>query len=181
MKGMATTTLMSFADFERLDGGPEHLELLKGELVRMPPPIRPHMEICRRLFRLLDAFVERRRAEGVPGLGTVFFEMGYRMAGDVPSWLQPDISLSHPAQSGDKYFEGGPLIAFEVVSDHDKAPDLDGKVTEFLLNGSQEVWLIYPGTRHAVVFSPAGATRTESAAIRTDLLPGLDIPLDSIL
>jgi len=179
MKWMATTTLMSFADFERLDGGSEHLELLKGELVRMPPPIRPHMETCRRLFRVLDTFVERLRAEGVPALGTVFFEMGYRMAGDVPSWLRPDISLSHPAQSGEQYFEGAPLIAFEVVSEHDKAKDLHAKVSEYLANGSQEVWLIYPDAREAVVFTP-GAAKV-AAAIRTDLLPGLEIPLDSIL
>jgi Uma2 family endonuclease len=178
---MATTTLMSFAEFERLDGGPDHLELLKGELVRMPPPIRPHMEICRRLFRVLDNFVEGRRAQAASGLGTVYFEMSYRMAGEAPSWLRPDISLSHPAQSGDRYFEGSPLIAFEVVSDHDKAKDLNTKVSEYLRNGSAEVWLIYPADRNALVFSRDGAIRTESAAIRTDLLPGLDIPFDSIL
>jgi Uma2 family endonuclease len=175
MKAMATTTLMSFAEFERLDGGPDHLELLKGELVRVPPPYADHMDICRRLFRLLDDFVER-----LSGMGTVYFEMGYRMAGEIPTWLRPDVSLTHPQQPRDRFCLGAPLIVFEVVSDYDKAPDLDAKVAEYLLNGSQEVWLIYPKTRHAVVFSP-GAIRAESTSIRTDLLPGLDIPLDSIL
>jgi Uma2 family endonuclease len=178
---MATTTLMSFAEFERLDGGPDHLELLKGELVRRPPPIRPRMEICRRLFRVLDNFVEGLRAQGASRLGTVYFEMGYRLAGEVPSWLRPDISLSHPAQSGDRYFEGSPLIAFEVVSDYDKAKDLNTKVSEYLRNGSEQVWLIYLADRNALVFARGGAIRTESTSIRTDLLPGLDIPLDSIL
>jgi Uma2 family endonuclease len=107
--------------------------------------------------------------------------MGYRLAGEVPSWLRPDISLSHPAQSGDRYFEGSPLIAFEVVSDYDKAKDLNTKVSEYLRNGSEQVWLIYLADRNALVFARGGAIRTESTSIRTDLLPGLDIPLDSIL
>lgn len=164
---------MSFADFERLDGGPEHLELLKGELVRRPPPYADQMEIVERLFELLKS--------GAHGIGKVHMEMGYLLPTEPPSWLRPDVSLTHPQQARDRFYLGAPLIAFEIVSEHDKAPDLDAKVTEYLLNGSHEVWLIYPGTRHAVVFGPAGATRTESAAIRTDLLPGLDIPLDSIL
>jgi Uma2 family endonuclease len=178
MEAMATTTLMSFAEFERLDGGPDDLELLKGELVRVPPASRSHMEICRRLFRLLDDFVERLRSEGARDVGTVFFEMGYRLGGGPPSWLKPDISVSHSAQSGDAYFEGAPLIAFEVVSRNDKAEDLNAKVAEYLANGAREVWLIYPKTRDALVFA-ADAVRTERS-IRTSLLPGLDIPLDQI-
>jgi Uma2 family endonuclease len=173
---MATTTLMSFAEFERLEGGPDHLELLKGELVRMPPPYADHMEVVERLFECLNAALVERQ-----DVGKVHVEMGYLLSTEHPSWLRPDVTLTHPGQPRDRFYLGAPLIAFEVVSDHDKAFDLDAKVSEFLLNGSQEVWLIYPRTRHAVVFGPAGATRTESAAIRTDLLPGLDIPLDRVL
>jgi len=33
-----TTTLISLAEFERLAEGPDQIELLKGELIRMPPP-----------------------------------------------------------------------------------------------------------------------------------------------
>jgi Uma2 family endonuclease len=180
MKAMGTTTLMSFAEFERLDGGADHLELLKGELLRVPPAIRSHMEICRRLFRLLDQFVESQRGNCETRMGTVYFEMGYRMAGEPASWLQPDVSLSHASQSGEPYFDGAPLIAFEVVSSNDRAQDMDTKVSEFLANGAREVWLIYPITRHARVFTPADAVRTEHS-IRTSLLPGLDIPLETIL
>jgi Uma2 family endonuclease len=172
---MATTTLMSFAEFERLDGGPDHLELLKGELVRMPPPYANHMEVVERLFEALKAALGKRQ-----NVGKVHIEMGYLLSTEQPSWLRPDVSLTHPEQPRDRFYLGAPLIAFEVVSDHDRAFDLDAKVAEYLLNGAQEVWLIYPKTRHAVVFSP-GAIRAESTSIRTELLPGLDIQLDSIL
>ena len=41
--GTTTTTLMSFAEFERIEQGADQIELLKGELIRVPPPQRPHM------------------------------------------------------------------------------------------------------------------------------------------
>ena len=100
MKGMATTTLMSFADFERLDGGPEHLELLKGELVRMPPPYADHMEIVECLFELLKS--------GAHGIGKVHMEMGYLLPDGAAELAPPDVSLTHPQQSRDRFYLGAP-------------------------------------------------------------------------
>ena len=71
--------------------------------------------------------------------------------------------------------------AFEVVSEYDNARDLETKVAEYIANGSQEVWVIHPAVRHALVYGPGDAIRKELHAIRTSLLPGLEIPLDSIL
>jgi Uma2 family endonuclease len=176
---MATTTLMSFAEFERLDFGAEQLELLKGELIRLPPPYARHMEIVGRLFRLLHEAVESLRRERE--FGKVQIEMGYLFHGEPRSWLRPDVSIDHPDQSGEPYFEGAPLIAFEVVSEYDNAKDLEAEVAEYLANGSQEVWVIHPKVRHALVYGPGDAIRKESRAIHSDLLPGLEIPLESIL
>jgi len=179
---MATTTLMSFADFERLDGGAGKIELLKGELIRMPPAQNDHMDVCERLFEYLKAAVEQLRQTQPEGrVGRVHMERGYRLAGDPPSWLQPDVSLTHPNQPIDRYYLGAPLIAFEVVSEFDTAPALDAKVSEYLANGSAEVWLIYPGKRRAWVYDGTGIARQETKSIHTALLPGVDIPLDGIL
>jgi Uma2 family endonuclease len=179
---MATTTLMSFAEFERLEEGPDHIELLKGELIRVPPPYLAHMQVCERLFELLKATVERLR-QNSPGLslGKVHIEMGYYFPGTPPSWLRPDVSLTHPEQPADRFYVGAPLIAFEVVSESDTAPQLDEKVSEFLANGSAEVWLIYPSQRHAWVYDGSGAARNQGRAIHTPLLTGIDIPLSDIL
>ena len=60
---------MSYGEFERLEEGADQMELLKGELIRMPPRKRAHMEICERLFEGLKSEVEHlRRAR--PGLKT---------------------------------------------------------------------------------------------------------------
>ena len=181
MGSMATTTLMSFAEFERLQESPDQIELLKGELVRMPPPQRTHMEIARRLFKLLDSAVERRRLDQPAiQLGTVYFEMGYLVTQEPASWLRPDVSLNHPDQQGDRYFIGAPLIAFEVVSESDTAPQLDEKVSEYLAHGAAEVWLLYTNRRHAWVYDGSASARHETRSIHTLLLPGIEIQFDQI-
>lgn len=43
-------------------------------------------------------------------------ETGYLLGRDPGSWLVPDVSVTGPDQPGDQYFEGGPMIAFEIVS-----------------------------------------------------------------
>jgi Uma2 family endonuclease len=179
---VATTTLMSFAEFERLDGGADQMELLNGELIRVPPAFRSHMEICRRLFLLLNHWVEQyRQTERTRRIGTVFFEMGYLLSTEPASWLQPDVSLTHPNQEGERYCLGAPLIVFEIVSDSDSALHMDEKVSEYLTHGAREVWLIYPKKRHAWVYAPNGAARQETRSVHSELLPGLDIPLGKIL
>ena len=179
---MATTTLMSFAEFELLDEDGSDLELLKGELIRMPYPERPNMITCQRLFQGLDSAVERLRQEA-PGieLGMVHIEMGYRLTGEPGSGLRPDVSLTHPNQPGDRFYIGAPLIAFEVVSPNEKADHLNEKVQEYLAYGAAEVWLIYPKLRNAWVYDGSGAARNETRSFHTHLLPGIDIPFSEIL
>lgn len=179
---MATTTLISFAEFERLDFGADQVELLRGEVIRLPPPYALHMFACERLFELLKAAVEELR-KSQPGfrVGRVHMEMGYRMGEEPPSWLRPDVSLTHPEQPLANFYLGAPLIAFEVVSEYDRAPDLNEKVAVYLANGAAEVWLIYPRNRDAWVYDGSGTARQETRAIRTGLLPGTELPLDEIL
>ena len=183
MDDMGTTTMMSFAEFELLEWGADDVELLKGELIRLPPAQRNHMEICERLYELLKAALVRwKRANSGASVGKFHFEMGYLISSDPRSWLQPDLSLTHPDQPGERYYVGAPLVVFEVVSEYDTATRLDKKVAVYLAHGAAEVWVIYPEARHAWVHRAAmpAATR-ETEAIHSDLLPGIEIPLDQIL
>src|SRR6266542_5929736 len=142
---MSTTALMSLADFELLDVGVDEAELLRGELIRVPPPQRRHMQICRRLFKLLDAAIEDcKRTNANARIGQLEIEMGYRVSSHPGSWLRPDVSLPHPDQPGDRFYEGAPQMAFEVVSEYDTASRLNLKVVDYLAHGAAEVWVIYP-------------------------------------
>ncbi len=181
---MATTTgLMTFPEFEQLPDSPDELELVRGELIRLPRPVRKHMEAAERLRdRLKEAVENRRRADANLGLGSVHMEMGYLLSDEPQSWLRPDVSITHPNQPGEKYCEGAPLFAFEIVSEYDRARDLEHKVAEYLANGAAEVWLIYPDVRYARVHR-AGETAAlrEDKAIHSPLLPGIEIPFDAFL
>ncbi|MBZ5626460.1 MAG: Uma2 family endonuclease [Acidobacteriia bacterium] len=180
--GTVVAARMTFEEFERLPDGPEDLELLEGELVEMPPPERSHMKDTKHLFKLLDAAVEDRRMKQTEALGEVFMEMGYLLTSDPRSWLRPDVSITHANQPGGKYYEGAPLMVFDVVSGEDRATKLIQKVRLFLRHGAQEVWLIYPVTRDAYIYKAGmAAVVHEEQAIHSDLLPGIQIPFDQFL
>ena len=178
-----TTRLMTLEDFERLPDEAASLELLKGELIRSPPPKRQHMEIAERLYLLLhETLLDLRNRRPELRLGKPHVEMGYLLGGDPKSWLRPDVSIAHPGQSGGDYYEGAPWVAVEVVSESEAAADVDSKAQEYLSHGSEEVWLIYPKTRRAWIYR-AGASTIErhEQTLRSELLPGLEIRLDEIL
>lgn len=175
--------LMSLAEFELLDAGVDEVELLRGRLIRFPPLERRHMEICMRLFLMLHAALESwKRGNPDARIGEVAIEMGYLVSRAPGSWLRPDVSLTHPDQPGERFYEGAPLVAFEVVSEYDTASRLNMKVAEYLAHGTAEVWVIYPDARHAWVYRGAVPEATwETVAIHSDLLPGTEIPLNEIL
>ena len=180
--GTTTSTLMTFQEFERLPDEPRKLELLKGELIRMPPAKRKHMKSTHNLFRLLDRIVEDLRSRRPDLLlGEVFMEMGYRLESDPESWLIPDISITHAGQAGDDYYEGAPLVAVEVASESQSAPYLEAKAQMHLSHGGREVWLVYPKTRHVWICRAGKSTvDLQEQAIRSELLPGAEIPFDDI-
>jgi Uma2 family endonuclease len=177
---MSTTTLLTLEQFERIESD-DYLELLKGELIRLPPPQLSHMLACEALFeRLKIAVNQLRNSHPEVRVGKVHMEMGYLLPGDPPTWLRPDVSITYVDQPGVRYYEESPLIVFEVVSEYDTARQIAEKVALFLANGAKEVWMIYPDTRRAWAYDGSGTAR-ELHAIRTPLLRGAEIPLDEIL
>ena len=178
---MASTTIVTFEEFEQVEFGADDVELLKGEIIRLPPPAHDHNLICKKLFKKLDAMVERLRdSNSAFQLGEVYVEAGYLLSTQPKSWLQPDVSLAHPNQAVDRYCLGAPLIAFEIISDSDRARNIQEKIAAYLACGSAEVWAFFPRKRHALVHDATGGSRTETEAFRTPLLPGVEISFSDI-
>jgi Uma2 family endonuclease len=147
---MSTTALLSFAEFEQLPDAPGKRELIDGELIELPPPKFSHSVIAKRIYELL---LERFNKS------QVWMETGYRIAG---GWLQPDVSVTrpnHPQQ--DDYLTGAPVLAVEILSPSNTAAAIERKLTLFLREGSQEVWVIDPKRKSFTVYrqSPEGAVR----------------------
>ena len=153
---MNGTTLLTFAEFERLPDSPGKRELLDGELIELPPAKRRHSKIQHRIHAHLAPYALDRR------FGEVYTAAGYKLG--ERHWVQPDVSLVSPEQdeAGDPegYFEGAPRLAIEVISEANTAESVDRKIAKYFAYGGEEVWVCYPKTRRVWVYR-----RNEPAAI----------------
>jgi Uma2 family endonuclease len=172
---------MSFEEFELLPEHPGKQELLRGELIELPRPELHHNLVAEEFFlALVDAIRKMRADGGKLQIGKPHHEMGYRVTRKPDSWLIPDVSISYPDQSHDRYYEGAPLLAVEIVSPSNTAEEIEGKIELYLANGSQEVWVFYPKTVSLWVY------RQNSAALVTGkfestLVPTLSIDLAELV
>ena len=168
-----STSLLTFEEFEQMPDEPGKLELLDGELIRLPPPKFNHMEIADHLCDLLkQALAGPNRS---PHLGRAYVEMGYKMGGTV--WLRPDVSVLHAHQSRSGYLEGAPALAVEIISESNTAQEIDRKVKKYLSSGGIEVWVVYPKTLCVWVFRQGHAEEFRGE-LRSELFPGLTIDFD---
>lgn len=175
MDAMGTTTLLSFEEFEQLPSEPGKMELLDGELIRLPPAKIRHMKIAHRLQKILMPIADT--AGPGAGLGEVYVETGYKMG--PKAWLVPDVSITHINQRELDYIEGAPALAVEIISEANRAEDMDRKVKTYLANGGAEVWVVYPKTQSVFIFRE-GQAREFRGSLRSDLAPGLVIDLDQL-
>ena len=173
-------TLLTFAEFEQLPDQPGKRELVRGELIEMPPADYKHNRISHRTYKRLDSALERAHASGeAQNLGEVCHEMGYLLPG--AGWLQPDVSVTHARQRIEKYLTGAPAIAIEVISPSNTAKQIDRKAKLCFEFGALEVWRFFPKTRHVTIEIPGGVrVLAADDVIMTPLLPGLALSVQDI-
>jgi len=169
---MATSTLLTFEEFERLPEEPGKMELLDGELVCLPPANKRHSRIAHRLQRLLMPLVDQFGLAA--GLGELCLETGYEIG--PRNWLQPDVSIEHA--EGD-YSEGAPALAVEVISESNTAEQVEYKRQTCLANGAIEGWVAYPKTRSVWVFRQGHAQEFRDT-LTSDLILALRIDLGAL-
>jgi Uma2 family endonuclease len=137
---MSTTSLTTFAEFERLPEIAGTRELLDGEVTVMPPRELAHSRIARQIFLLLLDRLHKSRVW--PD------HTGYRIA---QGWIEPDVSVSWPDQRRDqKYFLGSPAIAVEILS---PGEEIDRKLTLYFAEGALEVWVINAKRKAMTLYS----------------------------
>ena len=175
-----TVTHLAFEEFEQMPDQPGKLELLRGELIELPPAKRKHNEIADEiLFSLARILVEARSGAKMKHLGKAHREMGYLLKGD--TWLQPDVSVTHSGQKSGDYFLGAPALAVEVVSERNTASQMNGKVAEYLAQGALEVWVVYPNRSHLWLYRPDGTAELHGEKFRSAVLNQAEIDVPSLL
>jgi Uma2 family endonuclease len=128
-------------------------ELVRGEVIELPPPTKPHGGVCINVGYHLENYVRQRQA------GYVTCNDSGVILGREPDTVRgPDVALYDDASSFDelhpKYGEVPPRLAVEVLSPNDKAAKVVSKTTNYINSGVELVWLIDPDDRTVTVYRP---------------------------
>jgi Uma2 family endonuclease len=179
---MVTTKLMSVEEFEAMPNDGKRYELVRGELVLMPPPGYEHFRVIGLVSHYLNLFVLPR------GLGVVGSDGGFVTARDPDTTREPGVAFiaAERVPTGEDAFRAvraAPDLAVEVRSPSDSMQDLIDKANEYLAAGARLVWLLDPITRIVIVKTPDGAERTFGVADQLDggdVLAGFTLRLSEI-
>lgn len=167
--------LVTVEEFARMPDPPDgsQLELVRGEVVVMPPPGARHGVCCSRVARRLGNFVESNRLGWVTSNDTgVLLERGPDTVRgpDVAFW-----SITRQPALPEGYFEIPPDIAVEVLSPNDRRSVVRAKIKEYLFYSVKLVWLVDPETRTVTVYqgNMRGTELDEADTLDGgDVLPG---------
>ncbi len=168
---------MTLAEFAALPDEPGKQELIKGELVCVPPPKRRHGRMQNRLVGLLTAYAAQHGAE-------VYTNTGFRLSAD--TCVEPDVALVLPSQLAqpdmDDWFQGAPALAVEILSPSNRASVMDDKVQSYLAAGAAAVCVVNPPRQRVTVYSGGRFEILEvpHGILACEQLPGLSLPLSAI-
>jgi Uma2 family endonuclease len=144
------TTLMTVDEFWNLPRDGNRHELVKGELVTMPPPGFEHGAIESKLHVRMYIHAESQQ------LGIVVGETGFILERDPDTVRAADTAFVGNAKlqkygKPKKYFPTAPDVAVEVISPSDTYVEVDEKVEEWLNAGTQAVWVVNPRRKSVTV------------------------------
>jgi Uma2 family endonuclease len=167
--------LLTVEEFVKLPDPPDgsKMELVKGEVVLMPPPKGRYGVVCSRINRLVGSFADERKLGWVTAndAGVVLERGPDTVRGpDVAFW-----SIARQPEIPDAYFEVPPDLAVKVLSPGDSRSAVRAKIKEYVFYGVRLVWLVDPKARTASVFggTSRGKTLDESGILDGgEVLPG---------
>lgn len=157
-------------------------ELVRGELVKMPPAGHMSSFLEMRVGIKLGAFIEES------GLGRAYSSNGgFRLESDPDTVLAPDASFVRQERveavgDGDGFFPGPPDLAVEVISPSDRLAEVADKVAEWLAAGTRMVVVVNPRNRTVQAHTSDGVTElTEQDTLNGgDVVPGWRLPIADI-
>jgi Uma2 family endonuclease len=157
-------------------------ELVRGELVSMPPAFADHGETAMRLSIILGQFVLEH------DLGEMFGRTGFLLAHNPDTIRAPDLAFiqkAHltPDASGPHWGTIVPDLVAEVASTYDRAAEIADKAQMWLDAGVRRVWVLYPSAREVVVHRPGQPAQTlddQATLMGDDVVPDFAAPVARI-
>jgi Uma2 family endonuclease len=201
---MTTVQRMTFNDLMAQPDDDYLYELVRREILRMPPPKEDHGCVEAALVEAIGRYLDDRALalgwEKSQGRAARNRLVGRLLSGDVGvRFSLPDdpdqlrgldvcyLSAEQVARLGAvptaEYLVEMPALVVEVISPSETASYVNEKVNDLLRGGAQMVWLFYPKTRTVMVLRPDGSARMIPAGgllDGNDVLPGFTVELASI-
>ncbi|BCM91484.1 hypothetical protein IAD21_03357 [Abditibacteriota bacterium] len=129
----------------------EHIELVRGQVVHLVPPMFAHGMWVSNIVAALREWARRT------GTGRVSTEASFRLSQNPDVVRAPDVCfVSHDRLEGqnlNSYIEGAPTLSVEIKSKHETLESLREKAAEYLQAGGLVVWIVQPGRRKVLVLS----------------------------
>jgi len=156
-------------------------ELLDRQLIKNPFHAG-HGQVCVRLLVLLALFVQRHQLGQVLPSNT-----GFRLSEKL--LLSPDISFVSKARLGqlqvapDKFLQGAPDLAVEVLSPCDRMTQIHRKLDHYFEHGTRLAWLVNWRNQQVHLYTPdsiAALTRPNDVLAGGAVLPGFKCRLAQI-
>ncbi len=149
-----TTRLMTAEEFcdwvQRPENANRWFELVRGEVIELPAPLKLHGIICMNLGARLWNLSQEQGKGYVTGN-----DSGVILARDPDTVRGPDIAYYEDANTiaevHPKYGEVPPRLAVEILSSSDRYTRITEKVNDYLSAGVELVWLIEPELRSLTV------------------------------
>jgi Uma2 family endonuclease len=157
-------------------------ELVRGEILTMPPPGGLHGVCCSKANRKIGAFVDEN------GLGTVACnDTGFVTERNPDSVRGPDVSYWSTERLKEVpvgYIEIAPDLLVEVLSPSNTRKLILSKIREYFAKGVRMIWVISPEDRTLTVYRTLNEGRLlhESATVTGDeVLPGFSCRVADLL
>lgn len=175
---MATTRLLTAEEFFDMEDDGTFSELVRGELVRMPPPGAEHGWLALEIGWHLRNYLREHP------IGTLYTQSGFILARNPDVVRAPDIAFVRagrlPTTHGEGYPELAPDLVVEVISPTDRAGQIAEKLEDYVTAGVRRVWFVNPRVRAVTVHYPDRTSRTLRIGQELDgeeVLPGFRLPL----
>lgn len=149
-------------------------ELVRGEVIEVSRPRRPHGFICGNASRLLGNYTFRKKKGYITTNDT-----GIILDRDPDTVRGADIAYYEDARAyeelPEKWGETAPRLIVEVLSPNDTAQYVLDKIGDYFRSGVEIVWVIDPDSRRVNVYSKDKGVRTlteKEILTGGDVLPG---------
>ncbi|MGH7246840.1 MAG: Uma2 family endonuclease [Pseudomonadota bacterium] len=178
---MSVPTIIAPVGVEEYLSNPayEHCEYIDGQVVELNVGTISHGRIQVKCGRKLDEYFDAHPA----GYAGTEIHCRLKIGGKIVFRL-PDVAAVLGEVTDGRYLDRAPDLVVEIRSPDDRLPAQFRKMDEYFENGARLGWLILPEEKSAFVFTPNAPVRTVifgELLTGGDVLPGLEIPLESLL